>query len=53
MTVLKRNYSGIGDDKIRVLLKVGEELGPNTEGIGNSYDYIRMLDVYKSRHAGP
>ena len=53
MTILKRSYSGIGDDKLKVILKVGEVLGPNTDGIGNSYDYLRILDVYKSRHAGP
>lgn len=53
MTVLKRNYSSLGDDKIRVLLKTGEELGPNSEGIGNSYDFNRVLEVYKNRHAAP
>lgn len=53
MTVMKRNYSGIGDDKIKVCLKVGEIVGPNSDGIGNQYDYNRILDVYKSRHAGP
>ena len=53
MTVLKRNYSYIGEDKIRGLLKAGEELGPNSDGIGNSYDFNRVLEVFKSRHAAP
>ncbi len=35
MNILKRNYSGIEDEKIKVILKVGELLGPNADGIGN------------------
>lgn len=51
--LLTQHYPGIGDDKIKIILKVGEMLGANTDGIGNQYDYMRMLDVYKARHAGP
>jgi hypothetical protein len=51
--LLNHHYSGLGDDKIKCILKVAELQGANTDGIGNAYDYMRMLDVYRTRHAGP
>jgi hypothetical protein len=47
------HFRGLPDDKLRVVLKVGEVQGASAEGIGNHFDYVRMLDVFKSRHAGP
>jgi hypothetical protein len=38
---------------LRVVLKVGEVLGANESGLGNRVDYVRMLNVYKDRHAAP
>lgn len=51
--LLRQHFSGVGDDKIRVILRVAEQQGANSEGIGNQYDYLRVLDVFKNRHAGP
>jgi hypothetical protein len=43
----------VNDEKLRVILKVGEVLSANESGLGNRVDFIRMLDVYKARHAAP
>jgi hypothetical protein len=51
--LLREHFSTVGDDKIKQILRVAELQGANTEGIGNQYDYVRMLDVFKNRHAGP
>jgi len=50
---VKQHFAGVGDDKIKVLLRAAELQGANVEGIGNQYDYVKFLDVYKTRHAGP
>ena len=50
---LKQHFSGISDEKIRCLLRPAEQQGANVDGLGNNYDYARLLDVYKKRHAGP
>lgn len=36
---IQQHFKGVGDDKIRVLLKVAEVIGASTEGIGKQYDY--------------
>ena len=43
--------NSVNDDKIRVILKVAEV----SEGgaLGNRIDYMRLLEVYKGRHAAP
>jgi hypothetical protein len=52
-TFVKQHFSGVTDDKLKCLLRAAELQGANMEGIGNTYDYMRFLDVYKTRHAGP
>lgn len=51
--LINRHFKGLSDDKLRQVFKVGELQGANSEGIGNRFDYMRILDVYKSRHAAP
>ena len=48
-----QHFGGISDDKLKTILRVAELQGANPDGIGNQYDYVRMLDVYKTRHAAP
>jgi hypothetical protein len=44
----------VDDEKLHVILKVGEVQGATSEGgLGNRYDYKRLLNVYKNRHAAP
>jgi hypothetical protein len=50
---INTHFKGLGDDKLKCVLRVAELQGASSTGIGNNYDYTRMLDVYKSRHAGP
>ncbi len=50
---MRQHFSGLGDDKIKQLLRAAEQQGANIDGIGNQYDYSKFLDVYKTRHAGP
>ena len=47
------NFRGLSDEKLLHILKVGEHQGATSEGLGGKFDYIKMLDVYKNRHAGP
>lgn len=52
-TFVRQHFAGLGDDKIRALLRSAEQQGANIDGIGNQYDYSRFLEVFKTRHAGP
>jgi hypothetical protein len=51
--MLQPHFNTLNDEKLKVILKVGEVLGANEGGLGNRVDYIRILKVYKSRHAAP
>jgi len=51
--VINKHFPGISEEKLRVVLRVAELQGANQEGIGNQYDWMRLLDVYRNRHAGP
>ena len=51
--ILHPHFNTLNDEKLRVILKVGEVLGANEGGLGNRVDYMRMLKVYKGRHAAP
>lgn len=50
---LRNHFGDLSEDKLKTVMRVAELQGANSEGIGNQYDYMRMLDVYKTRHAGP
>ena len=52
-TFLHPHFNTLNDDKLRVVLKTGEVIGANEGGLGNRIDFMRMLNVYKSRHAAP
>jgi len=41
------------EEKLRVILKVGELQTASEDGLGNRYDYNQLLNVYKNRHAAP
>ena len=47
------NFKGLSDEKLLHVLKVGEAQGATSEGLGGKFDYNRMLEVYKNRHAAP
>jgi len=52
-TLLQPHFRDLTDEKIRIILKVGEVQGASEGGIGNRFDYMRLLNVYKGRHAAP
>lgn len=51
--LLQPHFNSITDEKLRVILKVGEVQGATEGGLGNRFDFDRLLLVYKSRHAAP
>ena len=53
--LLYPHFNTLTEEKLKVILKVGEIQGAseNGGGLGNRYDYVRLLDVYRSRHAAP
>lgn len=51
--LIQQHFKTITEDKFKQILRVAEIQGANTEGLGNQYDYMRILDVYKGRHAAP
>lgn len=51
--LLQPHFNSITDEKLRVILKVGEVQGATDGGLGNRYDFARLLNVYKNRHAAP
>jgi hypothetical protein len=53
MALLQQHFNSISDDKMKVILKVGEQQGATEGGLGNQYDFDRLLTVYKNRHAAP
>jgi hypothetical protein len=53
LKLLQPHFNSLDDDKMRVILKVGELQGATNGGLGNRYDYMRLLNVYKNRHAAP
>jgi len=53
LSLLQQHFNQITDEKLRTILRVAELQGANSDGIGNQYDYVKLLEVYKSRHAGP
>ena len=53
LNLIQPHFNAITEDKMHVILKVGEVQGANEGGLGNRYDYMRLLNVYKNRHAAP
>jgi hypothetical protein len=51
--LLRGQFGNIEDDKMKAIVKVGEILKASEGSIGNRYDYVRILSVYKDRHAAP
>lgn len=37
------HFKGLSDDKLKCVLRVAEQQGASADGIGNHYDYARML----------
>lgn len=52
-SLIFRHFRGLLDEKLKQVLNVAEIQGASADGLGNHYDYMRLLDIYKSRHAGP
>lgn len=53
LKLLQPHFNSVDDEKMRVILKVGEVQGAQGGALGNRYDYKRVLHVYKNRHAAP
>ena len=51
--LLRGPFGEVGEEKMKAIVKVGEILKASEGGIGNRYDYKRILSVYKDRHAAP
>jgi len=51
--LLRGSFGELGEEKMKAIVKVGEVLKASEGGIGNRYDYKRILAVYKDRHAAP
>ena len=51
--LLRQHFKDFNDDKLKCVLRAAEVQGATSEGLGSQYDYTRILDVLKSRHAGP
>ena len=47
------HFGTLPEAKMKTIMKVGELLSANEGGLGNRYDYMRILNVYKDRHAAP
>jgi len=50
---LQGHIKNLPEDKLRCLLRVAELQGAQASGPGSAYDFMKLLDVYKNRHAGP
>ena len=53
MSLLLPHFNFITDEKLKIILRVGEMQGANEGALGNRYDFNRFLNVYKNRHAAP
>ena len=53
MSLLLPHFNSITDEKLKIILRVGEMQGASDGGLGNRYDFNRFLNVYKNRHAAP
>mgnify|MGYP000049165586 CR=1 FL=1 len=41
------------DDKLKILLKVAQVQGTQSSSVGELFNYMQFLEIYKNRHAGP
>lgn len=51
--MIAQRFNTMDEDKFKIILRVAEIQGANIDGLGNQYDYERLLNVYKGRHAAP
>lgn len=51
--LITKHFKGLSDEKLKCVLRVGEIQGSSAAHSEELYDFTRILDVYKSRHAGP
>lgn len=50
---LNRHFRGLSDDKLMCALRPAEIQSAAASNPGSQYDYMRLLDIYKKRYAGP
>ena len=50
---LNLHFKGLSDEKIKCALRPSEIQSAAASNPGTSYDYMRFLDIYKNRYAGP
>lgn len=51
--MIEQNFKqGITDDKIKIALQPSEVQGSSASG-ETQYDYKKLLEIYKNRHAAP
>lgn len=48
--LITRQFPGAGDDKLRILVRVGDVGGAQSEGPGSLIDFEKLLEVYRKRH---
>ncbi len=50
MVLLVQHFPNLQEEKLKAILRVAEVGGANN-GLGDSYDFMKFLDVYKTRFA--
>lgn len=50
---LNLHFKGLSDEKLKCALRPSEIQGSAASNPGTSYDYMRLLDIYKNRYAAP
>ena len=50
---LNLHFKGLSDEKLKCALRPSEIQGAAASNPGTSYDYMRLLDIYKNRYAAP
>ena len=53
MPLLESHLKNFNDDKLKCVLRSAEIQGASAVGPSNIYDIQRILEIFKSRHAGP
>ena len=50
--MINQHFQGLSEEKLKCVLRVAEIQGSSAASEA-AYDYMKLLDVYKQRHAGP
>ena len=48
--LVTRQFPQAGDDKLKILVRVGDVGGAQSSGPGSLIDYEKLLEVYRKRH---